>query len=210
MTIAGPVFTEESTFPLFFLLVYGPPILVGAGALYFVGRRIRPRLWRPGIAAMALAASALVVVGGAALLRWISFERAQGREARQLDFATFVPEGYRASHLEPFVAAHARMLTGTFQAGGRTLYVTQERAGPVDASDPAQCRIMVAGPLAVHPAALGPCTRRGGALVTAEAVYAVRRGTLIEVRSAEDRVDDAVALIGALRPVDPEAIDFAR
>jgi hypothetical protein len=97
--------------------------------------------------------------------------------------------------------------------------VEEERAGPVDASDPSYCRIAIAGPLATHPEMTGPCrpTRTAGggeALLTEDlggaAVYAVRDGTLVKVRHPRGAARDALALVDALQPVDPREIDFKR
>jgi hypothetical protein len=211
MVIAGPVFPEWYWGPIFFLVFFGPLVAGLTTAIYLVVRR-RGRSG-PVVAVACFVVSAVAVLLGGAIWRSAKFELEARADSRGLDFVTLLPRGYHAQSLRPIVADHVRALWATYDG---PLYVEEEQAGPVDASDPAGCRIMIAGPLATHPALLGPCRRartpRGGEVLLDEdvresAVYAVRQGTLIKVRGPQAA---ALALIDALEPVAPEDIDFTR
>ena len=65
MPIAGPVFTEWYWTPIFFAIVYGPPIAAVAGGLYVAGRFTRLR--RRTRAAAALVLAPAIVLGGVAV-----------------------------------------------------------------------------------------------------------------------------------------------
>lgn len=230
MPIAGPVFPEWYWGPLFFLVAFSPLILGGAALLYAGARRIarrggrRPRMrTRVLMAAASVLASIGLVVAGAATWRWIAFERANARAARALDFPAFLPlrapDGYRETQARASASETYRRLSATYETGSRRLYLEQERAGPVDSTDPADCGIYVAGPAATHPASLGPCELRrspGGraALLVAgrplASVYSVRDETLVTIRHPPGADADALALLDALEPVDPGNIDFKR
>jgi hypothetical protein len=216
MVIAGPVFTEWYWGPIFFLLLFSPVLAGLTTALYLAARRRVRRRARPLLLAGCFALSVLLVLAGASAWRSVQFERQAQADAERIDFATFLPRGYDAERLRPVVADHVRALWATYDG---PLYVEEERAGPVDASDPAACRIMIAGPLATHPGALGPCrratTRGGGQVLLTEdgreaAVYAVRDGTLVKVRHPRGAAEDALALVDALEPVAPRDLDFKR
>jgi len=215
MVIAGPVFPEWYWGPIFFLVFFSPIIAGLTTGLYLAARRRvrrRPLLLLAGC----LAASVGLVLLGASAWRWVQFEREASRDARGIDFATFLPRGYDAERVEPHFAAHRIALTASY-AG--PLYLEEERAGPVDASDPARCEIFVAGPLATHPASLGPCrpvSSPGGVAALQvddtplSTTYAVREGTLIQLRHPPSAAADALALLDRLEPVEPRDIDFKR
>lgn len=215
MVIAGPVFTEWYWGPVLFLIFFSP-ILAGLTiALYLVARR-RIRRRRPLLLAGCFALSVGLTLAGGSAWRWVAFERESKAEARRLDFVTFLPSGYDAQRMEPMVADHAIKLTATYPG---PLYLEQERAGPVDASDPARCEIFIAGPLATFPASLGPCrtvTSPGGVTgllvddTPLSATYSIREGTLLQVRHPGSAAADALELLDRLEPVDPEEIDFKR
>ena len=66
--IAGPVFTEWYWTPIFFAIVYGPPIAAVAGGLYLAGRFTNLR--RRTRAAAALVLAPAIVLGGVAAATW--------------------------------------------------------------------------------------------------------------------------------------------
>jgi hypothetical protein len=215
MVIAGPVFPEWYWGPIFYLVLYSP-LLAGLTAAFYLAARRRVRRRRPLLLAACFALSVGAVLLGGAAWRHVQFEREARAAAERLDFTTFLPEGYDAERLRPVAADHVRALWATYDG---PLYVEEQRAGPVEASDPANCRITIAGPLATHPALLGPCRRvmtPGGeqALLDEDArdaaAYAVREGTLVKVRHEAGAAADALALLDALRPVAPDDIDFKR
>jgi hypothetical protein len=186
MTIAGPVFPEWYWGPIFL----SPFILLGAGFLYLIARRIAPGVPWPARALGAVVGSTGLIVGGLALWQWISFEREAARDARAIDFTVYLPEEYDTRTLEPAVNDALRMLVGTYDVGDRVLSVTQRRA--------------VTAPPTACPA---PCTAHD---VPFDHELIVRGGTLLEVGYPPGARRDALALIDALRPVEPEDIDFAR
>jgi hypothetical protein len=181
------VFPEWYWGPLFL----SPFILLGAGVLYVIGRLVAPRVPWPVRALGSVVGSTGLIVGGLALWQWIAFEREAAREVRALDFTVFLPEGYDTRTLEPAVSGDLRLLSASFDTGDRLVFLTQRRAATA------------AGRLPCAP----PCTVRD---VPLDRELAVRGGTLLEVGFTRGRRDDAVALLGELRPVDPEDIDFAR
>jgi len=85
--IAGPVFTEWYWTPIFFALVFGPPLLVVAGALYMLGRFTR--LGRRTRAAAALVLAPVLVLGGAAVAATVKHRRTEAADDRAVTFATF-------------------------------------------------------------------------------------------------------------------------
>ena len=93
--LAGPVFTEWYWGPLFAVLLFGPPVSVLAAVLYLVLRRRLPG-GRVARGAAAYALSALLIVGGWAVVRAYRFEKQEEREARGLGFTLYQPrDGFR-------------------------------------------------------------------------------------------------------------------
>jgi hypothetical protein len=213
MVFAGPVFTEWYWTPVFFLIVYGPLLVAGTTAACLVLRR-RGQLTLARAVAAFLVTVAVVLVGSA-VWREIAFQRAERRDARSLDFVTLAPRGLSAERQQAVVADHVRALTASYEG---PLYVDQQRAGRFDLADPARCAVFVAGPLAEHPANTGPCRRlMAGELEVAlvdgtplAEAYAVRDGTLVQVRHAPGAHDAAVAMLQRMEPVDRNDLDFER
>jgi hypothetical protein len=88
---AGPVFPEWYWGPIFFALLFGPPLLAAA---FVVDRVVRRRLTgaqRCGLAAGVVVGGALAIIGGNALVQDVRFDRDARAEARGFDFQLYEP-----------------------------------------------------------------------------------------------------------------------
>jgi hypothetical protein len=209
--LAGPVFTEWYWGPLFFGLVYGPPILAVAGVLHLLLRRTGWR--RAQRAALALIAAPALVLGGLALKRTVEHRRTEAADARSVSFATFAARGFHQTRAE----VHDTRLPSvhvTYERDGRTLFVSQHATRDDDVTPP-DC--------AVHDGTRfsawdGPCraarTPAGRTVTLARtpdpSLLAVRDGTLIVAGSHEATEADLLALADALAPVDVADIGWER
>src|SRR5215212_6203251 len=90
--IAGPVFTEWYWAPIFFVLLYGPPIAVVTGGLYVLGRFTPLR--RRTRAAVALTIAPALVLGGVAVAATVRHRHTEAADARAVTFATFAAPGF--------------------------------------------------------------------------------------------------------------------
>src|SRR5687768_468943 len=100
MPIAGPVFTEWYWGPIFFAIVYGPPILVTAGVLYLALRRTGWR--RAARAALALVLAPALVLGVLAAVATVKHRRAEAADARAVTFTTFAAPGLLQTRADVF------------------------------------------------------------------------------------------------------------
>jgi len=212
--IAGPVFTEWYWAPIFFAIVYGPPIAAIAGGLYLAGRFTR--LSRPTRAATALVLAPAIVLGGVTAYATVEHRRTEAADARAVTFTAFAAPDLHQTHADVF-PDHNPELNLRYERGGGELSVSQVVAEDDDLTPP-QCQAHDGTPFhAWH----GPCrsarTPRGRLVAVVEmqigvpSFLDVRDGTLI-VASARAPADegDLLALADALRPVDVDEIHWER
>jgi hypothetical protein len=201
MWLAGPVFTEWYWTPIFAVIVYGPPVMAVATALYLGTQRTRLR--RRSRAAAALLGATALVVGGVQIVGHIRFERAEAREANAIRFATFEPPGRDAKRVE--IADGA--VHWYYRRDGRYLLASQRAATPEDDVTPPTCRVHERPRVLLYD---GPCIGSGGGVVLTcsplPTAMTIRDGTLIHAYGTAD----PLAYVGTLRPVDPRRIDYER
>ncbi len=214
MPIAGPVFTEWYWTPIFFAIVYGPPIAAVAGGLYLALRRTRwPRAAR---AALALASPRRSCWAAWPRCATVKHRRAEAADARSVTFATFAAPGLHQTRADVF-PDYAAKLHLEYEREGGELSLTQV-ASDADDVTPPRCELHDGTPF--H-AWYGPCrsarTPEGRLVAVMEmqtgvpSIAQVRSGTLI-VAAAHAPADEAdlLALADALRTVDVDDIDWER
>ena len=212
--IAGPVFTEWYWTPIFFAIVYGPPIAAVAGGLYLAGRLTRLR--RRTRAAAALVLAPAIVLGGVAVAATVKHRRTEAADARAVTFATFAAPGFHQTRADVFPHYDAKLHLG-YERGGGELSVTQVAAEDDDLTPP-QCELHDGTPFHAWD---GPCrtarTPRGRLATLVEmqigvlSLVDVRDGTLIVAAAhAPAGEADLLALADALRPVDVGEIHWER
>jgi hypothetical protein len=212
--IAGPVFTEWYWGPIFFAIVYGPPISVVAGALYLAGRFTGLRRRTRAVAALVLAPA--LVLGGVAVAGTIKHRRAEAADARAVTFATFAAPDLHQTRADVF-PDYGAQLHLTYELGGGDVAVTQIAARADDLGPP-RCALHDGTP---YHAWGGPCrstrTPRGRLVALMEmqtgvpSLAQVRGGTLIVASAyAPAGEADLLALADALRPVEVGDIHWER
>jgi hypothetical protein len=213
--IAGPVFTEWYWGPIFFALVYGPPIVAVAGALYLLGRFTWLRRRRAARAAIALVLAPALVLGGVAVAATVKHRRTEAADARAVTFATFAAPGFHQTRSDVFPDRTPKLHL-RYERGGGELLVT-EVASDADDVTPPDCRLHDGTPyIAWH----GPCraarTPRGRLVTLADmrigvtSLVEVRGGTLIVANAYRAGEPELLALADDLRPVDVEDIHWER
>ncbi len=211
--IAGPVFTEWYWTPIFFALLFGPPILAVAGTLYWLGRFTRLR--RRTRAAAALLVAPALVLGGVAVAATFKHRRAEAADARAVTFATFAAPGLHQTRSDVF-PYRTPELHLRYERGGGQLLVTQVAAEADDVTPP-ECHLHDGTP---YVAWSGPCraahTPGGRPVTLAEmsigvtSLFEVRAGTLIVAGAYGAGEADLLVLADALRPVDVAEMHWER
>jgi hypothetical protein len=211
--IAGPVFTEWYWGPIFFLLVYGPPILAVAGGLYLLGRFTGLR--RRTRAAAALVAAPVLVLGGVAVAGTVRYRAREAADARQVTFATFAAASLHQTRASAVEGPSPRLHLA-YERGGGELSVTQVAADADDVTPP-RCELHDGTP---YVGWYGPCrtarTPRGRLVTLADmsigvtSLVEVREGTLIVAGAYRAGEPELLALSDDLRPVDVEDIHWER
>jgi hypothetical protein len=209
--IAGPVFTEWYWTPIFFAIVYGPPMAAVAGGLYLAGRFTSLRRRTRAVAALALAPA--IVLGGVAAYATVKHRRAEAADARAVTFTAFAAPGFHQTRADVFPDYGAR-LNLRYERGRGELLVTQLAAEDDDLTPP-DC--FVHDGTAYH-SWEGRCrsarTPRGRLVtlvdINAPSLVEVRDGTLIVAGAYGSTEADLLELADALRPVDVSEIDWER
>lgn len=212
--IAGPVFTEWYWTPIFFAIVYGPPIAAVAGGLYLAGRLTRLRRLTRAAAALVLAPA--IVLGGVAAYATVKHRRTEAADARAVAFATFTAAGFHQTGADVFPDSGARLHL-RYERGGGELLVTQI-ASEADDVTPPGCDLHDGTSTASWD---GPCRAArtpGGRLATladlrtgVTSLIEVRDGTLIVASAyAPAGEPELLALADALRPAAVEDIHWER
>jgi hypothetical protein len=213
--IAGPVFTEWYWTPIFFALVYGPPILAVAGVLYLLGRFTRIRRRRFVRASLALVLAPALVLAGVAAAATVKHRHAEAADARAVTFATFAAPGLHQTRADVFPSGTPELHL-RYERGGGELLVTQVAADADDLTPP-DCDFHDGTP---YVAWRGPCrtarTPRGRSVTIADmsigvtSLVEVRAGTLIVAGAYGAGEADLLAFADALRPVAVEDIHWER
>jgi hypothetical protein len=214
MPIAGPVFTEWYWGPIFFAIVYGPPISAVAGGLYLLG--CFTRLRRRTRAAAALVLAPAIVLGGVAVAATVKHRRTEAADARAVTFATFAAPGLHQTRADVFPDYRSKLHL-RYERGGGELLVTQV-ASDADDVTPPDCFLHDGTPYVAWD---GPCraarTPRGRPVTLADmsigvtSLIEIRDGTLIVAGAyAPAGEADLLALADALRPVAVEDIHWER
>ena len=209
--IAGPVFTEWYWGPIFFAIVYGPPIAAIAGGLYLAGHFTSLR--RRTRAAAALALAPAIVLGSVAAYATVKHRRTEAADARAVTFTAFTAPGLHQTRADVYPDYGAR-LNLRYERGGGELLVTQLAAEDDDLAPP-ECFIHAG--TAYH-SWKGPCrsarTPRGRLVtlvhINAPSLVEVRDGTLIVAGAYGSTEADLLALADALRPVGVGEIHWER
>ena len=211
MPIAGPVFTEWYWSPIFFAIVYGPPIALVAGVLYglgrFTGRRRRTR------AAAALVLAPALVLGGVAVVSTVTYRRAEAADARGVGFTAFAAPSLHQTRSGAVPGRWPRLHL-EYRRGGGDLLVSQVAAEDDDVTPP-RCRLHDGTQFHAWD---GPCraarTPGGRAVTLADiaqpSLVEVRSGTLIVAGAYGAGEADLLALADALRPVDLGDVHWER
>ena len=229
MVFAGEVFPEWYWGPIFFAILFGPPLIAAAFFADFAVRRwVRPLRWRQraGLWAGVIVGGTLLILGGRALREDLRFEREAQAAARGLDFLPFAPERLPESFDEKVVTAD--------DVFGTPVVIRSYEVGPGDHAFAYQQRqpaeiSLADGRCSVHRLAdmstssfEGPCrelrTRGGRAVFLGAAAYpdvgreafALLDGTLVRLRHTRLADEDVLAYFDALRPVTREQLDFKR
>ena len=214
MPIAGPVFVEWYWTPIFFAIVYGPPILATAGVLYLLGRLTGWR--RRARAALALTVAPVLVLGAVAAVATVRYSRAEAADARTVTFATFEAPGLHQTRADVFPGHRAKVHLRYRRRGGELL--VSQVAAEGDVVTPPRCALHDGTPFHAWD---GPCrsalTPSGRVVALAEmqigalSLVEVRDGTLIVAAAyAPAGERDLLALSDALEPVDVRDIDWER
>jgi hypothetical protein len=212
--IAGPVFTESYWGPIIVVLLYGPPILAVAGALYLLAR---PTRWRRRTrAAAALAVAPALVVGGAAVAATVKHRRTEAADARAIAFATFRAPGLHQTRADAFAGPEPELHLRYARSGGDLLVSEVAAAG--DDVTPPHCELHDGTPFHAWD---GPCraarTPQGRVVALAElqtgvaSLVEVREGTLIVAGAYAPATEaDLLALADDLRRTAVEDIHWER
>ena len=211
--IAGPVFPEWYWGPIFFVLVYGPPILAIAGGLYALGRFTPLRRRTRAVAALLIAPA--LALGGVAVAATVKHRRTEAADSRALTFATFAAPGFHQTRADVFPGRTPKLHL-RYERGGGELLVTQVAADADDVTPP-DCHLHDGTP---YIAWSGPCrtvrTVRGRPVTLAEmqtgvtSLVEVRDGTLIVAGAYRAGEPELLALADDLRPVAVEDIHWER
>jgi hypothetical protein len=211
LVLAGPVFTEWYWGPLFALLLFGPPVSGVAAVLYFTAlRRFPGRLAR---LATAVALSAVLVVGGWAVVRAHRHEQREEQQARALPFTPLKPRdgaGFRVTKAEVYEGVRPS-LEWVLERDGTRISASQHGLAGADL-EPPTCgagRALVSrfGSFNDRPctAATTPGGRR--AVLSREesppgdrVVLAVVGGSLVEASTLDASDADLLAYLDALEP----------
>jgi hypothetical protein len=220
MVIAGPVFTEWYWGPIFFAVVFGPPLSLVALLVDFGVRRwVRPLRWRGRVAlwAAVMAAGTVAIVGGRALVEHVRFARDAQAAARRFAFTPHTPRRLPAGFATALVRAYALpepVLIARYDvepAGVVLAY--QQRAG---------APLLTDGHCELHGLAGsgtnffdGPCRARrtpGGreVFIGAREAFTTLGHTLVRLQHSGVREPALLAWFDALRPVAPGDLDFKR
>ena len=225
---AGPVFVEWYWGPIFFLLLFGPPLAVAAFLVDLAVNRWVRRLrglQRAGLWAGVIVGGALAIVGGREALDHLRFERESKAAARDLDFTPLAPRELPAAFDAGLVRADDEpdrpvLITFYDVAPAGYAHGYQQRAALVELA-PGRCsltRLAGTGTNFFD----GPCeerrTRAGrrvfvGAsrtITRGRDAFAVLDGTLVRLQSSGVAERDVLTWFDALRPIRPGEIDFKR
>jgi hypothetical protein len=205
------VFTEWYWTPIFFAIVYGPPIAVVAGLLYVLGRFAGLR--RRTRAAAALVLAPALVLGAVAVVTTLRYRSAEAADARDITFTAFAAPGFHQTRSSVFPGPSPE-LDLRYERGGGLLLVSQLAAEDDDLTPP-DCSLHDG---TIYQAWQGPCraarTPRGRLVTLADIaqqnLFEVRDGTLIVASAYGAREDDLLALADALEPVDVDDIHWER
>ena len=225
---AGPVFPEWYWGPIFFALLFGPPLLAVAFATDWLVRRRRRLTW-PGRAALwagVMVGGTLLILGGRALIEDIRFDRDSRAAAQNLDFTPYRPSPLPSRFSEEMSQAQDRfggaVLVSRYGAGpGAYAFAYQQRpAADVSLAD-GRCslrRLLGTGTNFYD----GPCrelrTRRGRAVfvgaaqsvVNGREAFALLDTTLVRLALVHVDDRDVLAYFDSLEPVGPGDLDFKR
>jgi hypothetical protein len=209
--IAGPVFTEWYWTPIFFAILYGPPILAVAGVLHLLLRRTGWR--RAARAVVALVAAPALVLGGFAIVRTIQHRRTEAAEARSITFTTFVARGFHQTRADVYPGSGGE-LNLRYERGRGELLVSQLAADDDDLTPP-EC--FLHDGTSTH-SWEGPCraarTPQGRVVTLADmsqtSLVEVRYGTLVVAGAYGGTEADLLALSDAFEPVDVGDIHWER
>ena len=211
MPIAGPVFTEWYWAPIFFAIVFGPPILATAGVLYLVGRWTGRRRRTRAVAALLLAP--VLVLGGVAVVSTVKYRSAEAADARAVTFTTFAAPGFHQTRSSVFPGPFPEL--NLAYARGRGDLLVAQVAADGDDLEPPDC--LLHNGTSYH-AWEGPCrsarTPRGRLVTLADintpSLVEVRGGTLIVAGAYGAGEAELLALADALEPVDVEDLHWER
>ena len=228
MPIAGPVFTEWYWGPIFFALLFGPPLVAAAFAVDFVVRRRRGPLSLGRRAALWVAVifgGALAIVSGRELIADIRFDREASAAAHNLDFTPYAANPLPQPFREELVKA---------QDFGQPVVISRYGAGPgayafAYQQRPAADTSLQDGRCSLHRLAgtgtnffEGPCrelrTPRGlpvflgtsQTVVDGGEAFALLDGTLVRLAHTQVADRDVLAYFDALEPVAPADLEFKR
>jgi len=211
MPIAGPVFTEWYWAPIFFAIVYGPPISVVAGLLYLLGR-FTP--WRRRVrAAAALVAAPVLVLGVVAVVATLKYRSAQAADARSVTFVAFAAPGFHQTRSSVYAGLFPK-LGLEYARGGGHLLVTEVAADEDDVTPPS-CHLHDGTQFHSWE---GPCriarTPRGRLVTLADiaqpSLIEVRSGTVIVAGAYGTGEAELLDLADALEPVDLDDVHWER
>lgn len=212
LVLAGPVFPEWYWGPIFFTLLFGPPVTGVAVLLYVLPLR-RMRGGPVARIAAACALSATLVIGGWAVVRAYRHEQREERQARALAFTPLRPRdgaGFRVSKAEVYEGPRPS-LQWVLERDGARIGASQHALADPDLTPPV-CgagRALVSRFGSFNDRPCTAATTPGGHRVvlsnevppTSERVLlAVVGGSLIEATSAEATDADLLAWVDALEP----------
>jgi hypothetical protein len=225
MVFAGPVFTEWYWGPLFFAVVFGPPlVLVAILADLAVHRWVAPlRGWRrAGLWVAVLAGGPLMILGGQRVIAHLRFERDARAAARVLDFtpyaATSLPDGF-SEQLVTANAYRAPVIFSHYDVGPAAYaYSYQERPADVALAD-GRCELhslaststsFFEGPCREVRTPAGRSVYVGAShtLARGGTAFALLGGTLVRFENVGVAERDVLAYFDALEPVAPDELDF--
>jgi len=223
---AGEVFPEWYWGPIIFYFVFGLPLSALAFAVDFAVRRwVRRLTWpqRGGLWLGVVAAGSLAILGGRALIEHVRFERDAKAAAQQFDFTPYAAETLPPGFDEELLSADdffgGKVLVSRYAVRSAPYaFAYQQRPGEVSLQNghcslrglvgtgtnfyDGQCReLRTPHGRAVFIGSLGLTTEGGQA-------FSLLDGTLVRLEHTQVADGDVLAYFDALRPVDPDDLDF--